>query len=326
MDAPGLVDDYYLNLLSWSATNVLAVALGSAVYLLDAASDSTSLLMDLADGGDDCVCSLEWAPDNIHLAVGLPDGTTQLWDTAKGKQVRSLSGHAARVGALAWNGPLLSTGSADTAILHHDIRVREHVVARRSGHTQEVCGLAWSASGAQLASGGNDNSLCIWSASSVEAGGTWRPLHKLSEHKAAVKALAWCPFQANLLASGAGSSDGCIKFWNTNTGACLNSLQTHAQVCGLKWNPGEREILSAHGYSTDRQLCLWKYPSMVCTAEVAGHKSRASYLASSPDGSTVVTAGDDETLRFWKVFEERGKGRKVEAAERKSLLHCTRIR
>ena len=94
------MDDYYLNLLSWSATNVLSVALGSAVYLLDATSDSTSLLMDLADGMDDSVCSLDSAPDSKHLAVGLASGVTQLWDTAKGKQVRSLDGHAARVGAL----------------------------------------------------------------------------------------------------------------------------------------------------------------------------------------------------------------------------------
>jgi len=33
LDAPDLIDDYYLNLISWSDTNVLAVALGQAVYL-----------------------------------------------------------------------------------------------------------------------------------------------------------------------------------------------------------------------------------------------------------------------------------------------------
>ena len=29
-------------------------------------------------------------------------------------------------------------------------------------HRQEVCGLKWSPDGQQLASGGNDNMLCIW--------------------------------------------------------------------------------------------------------------------------------------------------------------------
>ncbi len=31
------------------------------------------------------------------------------------------------------------------------------------GHKQEVCGLKWSFDDTQLASGGNDNKLMIWS-------------------------------------------------------------------------------------------------------------------------------------------------------------------
>jgi WD40 repeat protein len=33
-----------------------------------------------------------------------------------------------------------------------------------------------------------------------------------------------------LLASGGGTADRCIKFWNTHTGACLNSIDTQSQV------------------------------------------------------------------------------------------------
>ena len=35
LDAPGLRDDYYLNLLSWGPNNLLAVALGPTVYIWD---------------------------------------------------------------------------------------------------------------------------------------------------------------------------------------------------------------------------------------------------------------------------------------------------
>ena len=44
------------------------------------------------------------------------------------------------------------------------------------------------------------------------------------------QALAWCPFQSNLLASGGGTADRCIKTWNTHTGAMLNSVDTKSQV------------------------------------------------------------------------------------------------
>ncbi len=67
------------------------------------------------------------------------------------------------------------------------------------------------------------------------------------------------------------------------------------------WNRHEREILSSHGYSKN-QLCLWKYPSMAKMAELTGHTARVLHMVPSPDGAAVVTAGADETLRFWRVF------------------------
>ena len=36
LDAPDLVDDYYLNLLDWSQSNILAVCLAQTVYLWNA--------------------------------------------------------------------------------------------------------------------------------------------------------------------------------------------------------------------------------------------------------------------------------------------------
>jgi hypothetical protein len=42
LDAPDILDDYYLNLLDWSAQNVLAVALGQSVYLWNASSGAIS--------------------------------------------------------------------------------------------------------------------------------------------------------------------------------------------------------------------------------------------------------------------------------------------
>jgi cell division cycle 20-like protein 1, cofactor of APC complex len=47
LDAPALQDDFYLNLVDWSATNILAVGLGSCVYLWSASSSKVTKLYDL---------------------------------------------------------------------------------------------------------------------------------------------------------------------------------------------------------------------------------------------------------------------------------------
>ncbi len=92
LDAPELVDDYYLNLISWGKDNILAVALGQCVYLWNAATGDINHLLTLT-GSEDFVTSVKWAekPGNTnYLAVGTHDGPVQLWDTEALRKVRSL--------------------------------------------------------------------------------------------------------------------------------------------------------------------------------------------------------------------------------------------
>lgn len=301
LDAPDLMDDYYLNLLSWSDTNVLAVALVNTVFLWNAKTGDIQELCTYEEGGsvDAHVSSVAWVQQGgAHLAVGTSGGKTELWDVHAGKKLRSMDGHSDRVSSMAWNRHLLTSGSRDTTIVNHDVRVSHHNISTLTAHNQEVCGLAWSSDGEVLASGGNDNLLCLWDAASSSAQPA--PRYRLTDHQAAVKALAWSPHERRILASGAGTADRCIKFWNSQTGALLNSIDTGSQVCALQWNPHEKEILSSHGYARN-QICLWKYPSMAKIKEFEGHTSRVLHMAVGPEG-TVVSAAADETLRFWEIF------------------------
>jgi cell division cycle protein 20 (cofactor of APC complex) len=91
--------------------------------------------------------------------------------------------------------------------------------------------LKWSYDGSTLASGGNENFLCLWDAS-MSSSRSRHPSNNnyhndttattvsarviLTHHKAAVKALAWCPFHRGVLASGGGTADVSIhnkQFW-----------------------------------------------------------------------------------------------------------------
>jgi len=326
LDAPELLDDYYLNLLDWSSSNILGVALGDSIYLWNAVDGSIQQLMQ-SQGAQTHVTSLAWIGQGTFMAVGTSDHKVQIWDTEKLKQVRTMEGHRARVSSLSWNGPMLSSGGRDSMILHHDLREQRHRVGTLRGHTQEVCGLKWSANGNILASGGNDNLLNIWDDRYISANNQTcdQPLHRLDAHSAAVKALAWCPWQKNLLASGGGTADRMIRFWDARTGSCLNEVDTHSQVCALQWSQHDKELVSSHGYSHN-QVILWKYPSMVKIAELTGHTSRVLHMAQSPDGTTVVTAAADETLRFWKILSGGDASKKEQAAANGSILNSRAIR
>ncbi|XP_031276917.1 protein FIZZY-RELATED 2-like [Pistacia vera] len=293
LDAPALQDDFYLNLVDWSSHNVLAVGLGNCVYLWNACSSKVTKLCDL--GMDDSVCSVGWAQRGTHLAVGTSHGKLQIWDASRCKRVRTMEGHRLRVGALAWSSCLLSSGSRDKSILQRDIRAPEDFVSKLSGHKSEVCGLKWSSDNRELASGGNDNRLFVWNQHSTQ------PVLKYCEHTAAVKAIAWSPHLHGLLASGGGTADRCIRFWNTTTNTHLSCMDTGSQVCNLVWSNNVNELVSTHGYSQN-QIIVWRYPTMSKLATLTGHTYRVLYLAISPDGQTIVTGAGDETLRFWNVF------------------------
>ena len=60
------------------------------------------------------------------------------------KKVTSFAGHTARVGALAWNADILSSGSRDRMIIQRDIRSNPPTesVRKLSGHRQEVSSIS----------------------------------------------------------------------------------------------------------------------------------------------------------------------------------------
>lgn len=298
LDAPDLADDFYLNLVDWGSSDILGVGLGSCVYMWNSETQRVNKLCEL---DNDTVTSVSWIQRGSHIAIGTQKGHVQIWDANRVRRLRTMTGHTQRVGALAWNDHILTTGSRDRLIYHRDVRQPEQWLRKLVGHKQEVCGLKWNQEDGQLASGGNDNKLIVWDKLSDT------PLWKFAEHTAAVKAIAWSPHQRNLLASGGGTADRKIMFHNTATGALINEIDTGSQVCNLAWSKNSNEIVSTHGYSQN-QIVVWKYPSMTQVVSLTGHTYRVLYLAMSPDGRVCVTGAGDETLRFWNCFPRRDKG------------------
>ena len=138
-----------------------------------------------------------------------------------------------------------------------------------------------------------------------------------------MQALAWSPWRNNLLATGGGTADRTIKIWNVNNGMNLYSMDTKSQVSSILWSKEYQELISGHGYAKN-ELVIWKYPGLTKICELTGHNRRVLGMAMSPDGSTVVSLGADETLRFWECFKiDKEKKKKDELKAFKDNVSVT---
>jgi WD40 repeat protein len=70
LDAPELKDDSHLNILDWSAQNMISVALGKSVYLYNASTTEVVKLCDVS-GGSNFVTSVAWNEQVSHISFSL---------------------------------------------------------------------------------------------------------------------------------------------------------------------------------------------------------------------------------------------------------------
>ena len=329
LDAPNLVDDFYLNLLDWGKENIIAVALSDELYLWNDNNAKSSLLMTYEsnnttseDSFINNITSLSWMQNGLFLGIGLPDGNIQFWDINKKIKIREIEAHNNRVSCLSWNDNILSSGSKDRYIKNFDVRMKSPEISKIKRHKQEICSLKYSIEGDLLASGGNDNIAYIWDIRNLKNNifnflldnnspnpYEIKPYSVNNLHNAAVKAMNWCPWKRHVLATGGGSKDKTIKIYSCDCNKLIRNINTGSQVCALVWNEKEKEIISSHGYNKN-QIIIWNYEKNKKICELKGHMNRVLYLAKSPDERFICTGSGDETLRFWKINDEiKGKNK-----------------
>ena len=170
---------------------------------------------------------------------------------------------------------------------------------------QQVCGIDINEGDGhtQIAVGGNDNTCSVWNITDIS-----KPVFQYAlSHKAAIKAVSFCPWAKNLLATGGGSKDRCIRFWHTGSGVLLKEIKTSGQITSLIWSFKKKQITASFGFNDPENPLLLKtysYPSMSVVAQVSVAKSlRVLSSALSPDRTCICIATNDETVRFFKLWD-----------------------
>ena len=114
-------------------------------------------------------------------------------------------------------------------------------------------------------------------------------------HSAAVKALAFAPWQPSLLATGGGSNDRQIHFHHTGSGATLAVINVFAQITCLIWSRTRREIAATFGYAQPEhgvRVAVFAWPSCECVVKIpwegrnggSGEVPRALWAVGYPGG------------------------------------------
>ena len=121
-------------------------------------------------------------------------------------------------------------------------------------------------------------------------------------HGAAVKAIAFCPWQEGLIATGGGSNDKCIHFFHTTSGAPLATISVSAQVTSLIWSTTRREIAATFGYAQPEhpiRIAVFSWPDCRQVAAIPWtSEHRALYAIPYPRGSADMhSATNDSRLR-----------------------------
>jgi WD40 repeat protein len=237
-----------------------------------------------------CVWSVNFSPDGQRLASGSDDLTVRVW-TVQGDCLQILRGHQKNIYSVHFSpdSQTLASGSKDESIRIWNA-INGNCLNVLQGHTEGVHCVRFSPDGRLLASGSFDGSIRLWSGQFCSK--TSKSDAKvLNGHTNWVWGMAFSA-DGGILVSG--SDDGTVRIWNVKEGQCINVLDDHIDDI-LAIALRDHLMVTA---SQDQTVRLWNLHGQSLKTW-RGCTSGIRSLSLSPNGQSIASRGQDETVHLW---------------------------
>lgn len=230
------------------------------------------------------------SPDGQRVLTASFDYTLRLWGFVEQTDQGSLDGHHGPVNAarfLPGGRQAVSVSDDGAAILWNLDTLKP--IRRFVGHKHKAMGVALTADGKKMATGGWDKTVRLWTV----ADGA---LVKTIEQDSPVNGVAFAN-KDRIVAAGA--HDGKIRLSNVETGDRVGVLEGHERgISTIVASPDGRLLASA---GIDKTVRVWDVATQTQLRVFKHHDDQVYGVAFTPDGQRVVSAGRDGFLIVWNL-------------------------
>ncbi|XP_009989269.1 PREDICTED: dynein assembly factor with WDR repeat domains 1 [Tauraco erythrolophus] len=240
-----------------------------------------------------------------RFITGSYDRTFKVWDTASGKELRTLEGHRNVVYAIAFNNPYgdkIATGSFDKTCKLWSVETGKCYHTFR-GHNAEIVCLSFNLRSTLVATGSMDTTAKLWD---IEKG---EEIVTLSGHSAEIIALSFNTTGDRIVT---GSFDHTVRVWDVGTDRLQWSM-FYVDICIHILEVFQQKPLkrSARVYNEETKKCI---------AKLEGHGGEISKVCFNPKGNHVLTASSDKTARLWNA--DTGQGLQILEGHTDEIFSC----